>query len=1263
MKVNVRGELLIGGVWTDVTGDILKRQLLKHTRGRPDQGARTDPSTAGPLFNNTNGQFSPDNPLSPYYGQFGRNTNFRVTVAVGSPALELPGRSTDFASTPDTAVLDITADLDIRIDATLTPWTGRSTMREVAGKYESTTNQRSWLLLVNTDDRLVFRWSTDGVDVLARQSTQPAPVPASRRLAVRATLDINNGAGGHEVRFYTAPTMAGPWTQLGDLVTRPGVTSVFNSTAPVVVGNISTLGFEGPVGRVHALELRTGIDGTVVARPDFTAQTIGAASFVDSVGRTWTMNGGAAISNRRTRLSHEVAEYPTRWHSSGKHVWVEAQTAGILRRIGRNNQALESTLRRRIPSFNPLAYWPMEDGESAVQAYSPIAGVAPLKLTRANWAQVDSLPSSDALPALASSGSNLPMMNGKIPAAAGTLTGWRVEYVYRLDTPPSALRTFMRIISTGTVAEWYIQQADGSIGSRILGRDNDGNTVIDQGLATGNDLFGQWVRTEFKMTQNGGNVEWRIDWIDVGGEAGGRGGTYAGRIGRPTAVASPSDGYSPLLDGMALGHISAWPTTLTDAYEGAIDAWTGETAGARMRRLAGEENLPVFITGNVAEQTRVGAQRPDAILSLLEEAADADGGILYEDRERAALRYRDRASMYNQAPALTLDYEAPGLATPLEPTGDDDATANDVEVQRTNGSRGRAVLEEGPLSIQAPPNGVGRYPKPFQRSLHSDAQAEPIAYWLMHLGTYEGRRYPQVRVMVHKAGPALLEQILAVDVGDKIVIKNPPFWLAPGDIELIVQGYEETFDEHAWDIIFNCSPGAPWTVGVYDRDHRDTAGSQLVGAVGADDKTISVLTTKGPRWTWANPPLNSNPDFETGLDGWGALGGIIDRVPAPQPAPFNGEWSLKFTPDGVAQFPNGGTTQMAVTVGQQYVASGWLRCAVTRGVALNVNWFGPGGTYLDTSPNDQPVTAGVWRWFEKTVTAPAGSVTANVAATVANFPPATDVLWAHQVTLRPAGGSPADFPFRIQAGGEEIAVTSVIPAVRDTFTRNTAGGWGTSDTGQAWASTGGAPGDHYTQGSEAAHLLTGVDVPRLDLMTVGSADIDVQVDVATGALAAGGPQLVALVGRAIDGDNLYMAQLAVSTSGSIVLSIRKRVAGTESQLAAFTTGLAHAVFAFYRVRLQIVGTRVQARVWMASGAEPPVWQVSATDDSLNSGLLAGCRSVRQTANTNANLLVSYDNFQVLNPQRFTGKRSANGIVKPHPPGTGVRLAQPTVRAL
>jgi hypothetical protein len=180
---------------------------------------------------------------------------------------------------------------------------------------------------------------------------------------------------------------------------------------------------------------------------------------------------------------------------------------------------------------------------------------------------------------------------------------------------------------------------------------------------------------------------------------------------------------------------------------------------------------------------------------------------------------------------------------------------------------------------------------------------------------------------------------------------------------------------------------------------------------------------------------------------------------------------------------------------------------------------------------------------------------------------------------------------------------------------------------------------------------------------VSGTDHEIQVDLGTQALATGGPQLISVVARAADGDNLYMAELSIATSAAITLTIRKRVAGVETQLGTYTTTLTHTAFTFYRLRFQVIGTALKARVWTASGTDPVGWQIEVTDSSLTTGSNVGCRSVRQTANTNANLIVQWDNVRVLNPQTFTVIRSINGVTKTHSAGADLRLAYPAYASL
>ncbi|MFF5980845.1 carbohydrate binding domain-containing protein [Streptomyces olindensis] len=1268
MELDLRGELLIGGVWVDATGKILKRQALTHTRGRQDQGARVDPSTCRPLLNNTDGRFSPDNPMGPYYGEFGRNTPFRLSVRAGTPALELDGSAANNASTPDHASLDITGDLDLRWEGE-TDWYARG-ITILMGKWGDAGNRSYYLRLV--DGSLSALATRDGT--VGPIGTWPLPA-LPRRAAVRATYDADNGAGGVTIRMYWAGSITGPWIQFSDDITLPNPLTIHSSTAPLMIApeQIDTVARRAVAGRVYRAEVRNGIDGPLVASPDFTAQTTGTTSFVDSAGRTWTLSGTATITDRRSRLIHELAAYPTRWHPSGRHVWVEAQTAGILRRLRRSDSALDSTLRRRIPSFGPLAYWPMEEGNAATRAYSPIAGVSPLTLTGVNWASVDSLPSSEALPALNPTSTTPTMMMGRVPAPAAALTAWSVMWLYRLDQAPSSRFTFMRILSTGTIAEWYIQT--GADGTNLIGRDDDGTTIVSHNIATGLDLFGQWVHVHFAVAQNGPNINYDIWWTDVGGDAGHFGASVAGSVGRPTAVASPPNGYAADLNGMAIGHISVWPSLSTSAYINAVTAWTGETAGERVHRLAAEENLPVIVQGANGEQQQVGPQLPNAALELLEEAAEADGGVLFEDRERLALRFRDRRSMYNQRPVLVLDYNAPGLAPPLEPTGDDDATENDVTVTRMNGSSGRAVQQDGPLSVLAPPDGVGPYPVSTTLNLHSDDQTEPIAYWRLHLGTYEGRRYPQVRVMAHAAPPELLEQILTADVGDKIVIRNPPPWLAPGDIELIVEGYEETWaSEFQWDIVFNCTPGAPWNVAaVADpklaRVDANPSGSTLAAAAGAGDTQLVVHTPARraltPRpWITSLDRLTSNPDFEQNLTGWSATGATIERVPTPQPAPFSGDWSLQITPNGVAALAYASSAATPVVPGATYSVYGWLRCNVARTVDLNVNWYDGSGVYLDTDTVNHTVQANEYTEYAGSFVAPAGAATARVLPTLASTPPSTQRLLADVVFIGapPAGSYAREFPYDVALGGETARVTANSPAVLDTFGRTVAGGWGTANTGQAWTVVG-ATADYSVGSGYGAVAQPTTGIAHITQVPAPGPDLDLYVDVATSMLATGASLFAGPIARANGNTNWYMARLEFTTAGAILLTLRKRTTAEFQLATTYTSPLTHVAGTFYRVRLRVQGSSLAAKVWPAAEPEPGVWHMEATDTDLTAAGNLGTRSFANTGSTAVNPQIRFDNVRLATPQRMTVQRSLNGIVKPHAAGTGVRLAQPAVVAL
>jgi hypothetical protein len=1083
-SLNARSEFKIGGVWTDVTQYALTGSPITHTRGRKGEGAAVDPASCSLSLKSPDGLFSPDNPRSPYYRLIGRNTPMRVSVQAGTQRLLLPDDAPNArVTTPSATALNLSGNIDVRIEASLLNWQ-LGTEVKLAGKWlGGAMSQRSWSFTIAPNGGLALRTSPDGSNVISWVGI-PVPLPPSGRIAVRATRDNATGV----ITYYTAPSINGTWTQLGSTITSPTGT-IFASTAPLTVGDVDTLGFTGASGSVYAFQLRTGINGTVVANVDFTTQAIGATSFVDATGLTWTLANGAAISNKRIRFSGEYSDWPARWNGGGRLITVEGAGAGILRRLNQGKKPLASTLRRRIPSYNPVAYWPMEEGSDATQAYSPITGVKIMQASGFDWAADDTLPGSSPLPVLQVGASFVAPVP---PTTAGT---WQVELVYNLDTMPVATTTLFEVRTTGTARRVRARVATNAV--TIDGLDGDDNSVFSA-TGTAPQFTGSWARLQIRAIQSGGSVTYSFRWIVIGGTGFSISSTITASPGYVTDVRSS---FGTGLDGMRWGHLAVFNTNTDTPFNSADRAFNGETAGARLRRLSGEEGLPITVTGVIADQAQVGPQHPATLLTQVEQCEAADGGILVEDSERLALRYRGRASQYNQVPVLTLSYGQRGLAA-LEPSPDDVDVRNDVTVNRIGGSSGRAELLTGDLSVQDPPDGIGRYDDAVDLNLASDAQTEPMAWWLMYLGTWGEARYPTVTIRLHRA-PGLIPAVLDLVEGDLIRITDLPDFLPPGPLDLLVVGYTERLGTHTWDIDLVCVPGRPWQLATADDTVYglvDTDGSALAAAAGPTDTSLLVSATVGPVWKW-----------ETTFD-------------------------------------------------------------------------------------------------------------AEIA-------------------------------------GEDVTVSAISSSVVDAFARTVSGGWGTADSGQAWTLVGTAA--NFAVGSGyGAVTLPATSSSRLTLAPAPAADVDVYVDMATSALATGSSLFGGLVVRGVADTDGYHARVDFSSAAGIGLSLRKRVASVETQLGAATTTLTHVAGTFYRVRLQIVGTALRARVWLATDPEPTLWMIDVTDSSLSAAGSVGTRSVSNVGNTNVNPAIRYDQFAVINPQRWTVARSANGVVKAQVAGEGVALANP-----
>ncbi|MFD0854398.1 hypothetical protein ACFQ07_19320, partial [Actinomadura adrarensis] len=243
-----------------------------------------------------------------------------------------------------------------------------------------------------------------------------------------------------------------------------------------------------------------------------------------------------------------------------------------------------------------------------------------------------------------------------------------------------------RLHTAGSAARWdivYNTVVSGSLGLRVY--DSAGNAIQDDGSGIGF-LNGDVWLISLALEQIGANLDNTLTAAAILSTAGGVSlpGTLNNRTaGRATGIRV---GPNRNLGDTAIGHILI-RNTAASVFDingdPVVFGYDGESAADRITRLGVENNVPITIIGELARTPAMGPQRVATLLELLDEAAAADGGILHDSRDELGLEYRTRASLYNQARALTLDYgDKRALAPPLHPVEDDQQLRNDVTVQR-----------------------------------------------------------------------------------------------------------------------------------------------------------------------------------------------------------------------------------------------------------------------------------------------------------------------------------------------------------------------------------------------------------------------------------------------------------------------------------------------------------------------------------------------------------------------------------------------------
>lgn len=551
------------------------------------------------------------------------------------------------------------------------------------------------------------------------------------------------------------------------------------------------------------------------------------------------------------RFHGEISAWPTTWDLSGRVAWTSVQAAGITRRLSQGIPPLQGPIKRYIQassSPDPVAYWPMDDPSGSTSLASGISVGLPMTL------EGTSLPTPGAYSEFPTTDPIMVTNNGATRGAVGTYSGTSLWCAFLLAVPVADTNdaTLLRILANGTAYRWEIRYFTSSSGNLVVRCfDNNGVSILtSSAFYTG--LDGDQVVVEFEAVQNGADIDWYLTVTNFEtGVASFGGGTLATRtVGVVDQVQFNAD---RALTTTAIGQFvlySTDPGSLYSEYSG----FAGETAGRRIERLCSEEGVPFTSVGDLDATEPMGSQQAGTFLGILAGCQDVDLGYLYEPRTALGLEYRTRESLYDQTTTATLAYSSLLALAPVE---DDQATRNDVTVSRTNGSSARYELTSGALSVNAPPDGVGRYREEVPPLIiSSDTLLAHQAEWRVALGTVDEPRFPELTVDLNTLAGATKTAAIAVDVADKITVTGVPVWIPPNQIRIHAIGYAETITPTSWVVVFNCIPATPYTTAFVLNDGNngrlDAAACTLNEAL---DTTETGVDHTGSSWiTTASHP-------------------------------------------------------------------------------------------------------------------------------------------------------------------------------------------------------------------------------------------------------------------------------------------------------------------------------------------------------------------------------------------------------------------------
>lgn len=986
------------------------------------------------------------------------------------------------------------------------------------------------------------------------------------------------------------------------------------------------------------------------------------------------------------------------WDISGALPIVTLSFSGILRRLQQGKGAPRSAIRRGFDSGpnTPLAYWPLEDGTAATSGASAVAGVAPLTAqTGASQAALvkfgtgtgRSQPASTGYEVLAVASDPMASLGaggslyGTVPPGTNTTIGWvgcLIGRCWAFDVGTDIVLARWTTL-TGTWVRFELLNLASNGGFVLNGFDTVGTkTLLVTASGTSVDL--NFFRVQ--ALQVGGNITFDLRIaraFSAGGATFIASNTVAGTLGwvntvafNPTNVITPSNpvvGSVNQTNDLVVGHAAVYqstvinggaynPVSTVSSHDGlGITPWAGnlyEQPHTRLARLCAEEGVPLDFTD---------------ILSLVD--GTFESGLNWTATNGTVARSSTFAHTGTWSAVLVVT--GTPLLTFFRPN---------TRVRVNEGTQYRLTFWAFATTITTNVNTVidwydgsgTNFSSTFQPfTLPANTWTKFDVTYTAPTGTVTANYGPSLT-----ASPATGTTVYFDDIDLHSTIGSPVS-MGPQPTATFIDLIREVETADLGVLADGFTAGLSYVTGQNRLNPTvaltaDMSLNQLADFTPVDDDQRTRNQWSVSRTNGSTPAVYQDL---TGPLGANAIGDYKDSltVSVSDDTVLHdyASWGVHVGTNEGFRYPNLNLNLVASPL----LAASWLACALQdRLDATNPTAVAPqhptgtisvlfeGWTEF-LSPFDWAVGANCSPanpWNILVLAADTGDTGAflgrldtdgtTVRATVS-------IGGTSMVVDTPSGPvwttTADDYPLLLAVAGTTATATAVAAFLADTFTRTVSSSFGTTDTGQTYTTSGGAAADYGVNGSRGTMALTSTGVERTAVLANVGPAVDVTVFILPTVVAVGA-QFEHKVRVRHNGSTWYETNVQYQTTGFISLYLVQGV----TVLSALANVLAYGAGTMLGVRMRAVGSTIQQKLWDASGAEPAGWTASVTDTTYAGAATDNLMLAadRITSNTNAGLVVLWDNLTVNNYQTFT----VTGVARALPAGSAVNPAQPAILA-